>query len=212
MIVDLKQEYRSRGGAPIIDRVDVAIFHKVYFMQCMSCTFCYDVCCHFGVDVDVENMGRILEHAEKLEAFTNTSRDEWFENWRAEDQDFPGGQYTRTRRDTIGCIFLNKTGRGCGLHTFCLTEGLDYHELKPLVSTLFPLTFDNGLLGPSNELKDDSVICAGQGTTLYRGVRDELNYYFGPGLVAELDALEQREGLGSRAESRGPEESSAPPR
>ena len=32
------------------------------------------------------------------------------------------------------------------IHRFCLEEGLDYHTLKPMVSILFPLTFEHGVL------------------------------------------------------------------
>ena len=36
---------------------------------------------------------------------------------------------------------------------------------------------------------DKSLVCAGDGPSLYDGVRGELAYYFGRGLVEELDAL-----------------------
>ena len=63
------------------------------------------------------------------------------------------------------------------------------YALKPLVSTLFPVTFEHGVLTASNELADGSLVCAGDGPTLYAGARDELHYYFGAALVAELDRL-----------------------
>jgi len=56
-----------------------------------------------------------------------------------------------------------------------------------LVSTLFPLTFEQGVLVAAAELADGSLVCAGEGPTLYEGARDELRHYFGAGLVAELD-------------------------
>jgi hypothetical protein len=76
------------------------------------------------------------------------------------------------------------------LHTYALSRGLDYHEVKPLVCSLFPVTFDGGLLHPSNEIEDRSLQCIDDGPTLYRGVRAEIAFYFGPALVAELDELE----------------------
>jgi hypothetical protein len=76
------------------------------------------------------------------------------------------------------------------IHSYALERGIDYHELKPMVSVLFPLTFDYGLLHPSNEIEDRSLQCYGDGPTLYRGVRDEVAYYFGDALVNELDAFE----------------------
>ena len=58
-----------------------------------------------------------------------------------------------------------------------------------MVCSLFPVTFDCGLLHPSNEIVDRSLQCIDDGPTLYRGVRDEIAWYFGAELVAELDAL-----------------------
>jgi hypothetical protein len=58
-----------------------------------------------------------------------------------------------------------------------------------MVSILFPLTFNYGRLEPSSEVLDKSLVCAGEGPSLYDGVREELAYYFGDGLIAELDAL-----------------------
>jgi hypothetical protein len=76
------------------------------------------------------------------------------------------------------------------IHSFALDNGLDYHDLKPMVSVLFPVTFDEGLLHPAAEIDDGSLQCAGDGPTLYRGVRSEIPWYFGHDLVAELDAIE----------------------
>jgi hypothetical protein len=76
------------------------------------------------------------------------------------------------------------------LHSFALEEGIDYHELKPMVASLFPVTFDGGLLHPSNEIHDRSLQCIDDGPTLYQGVRGEIGWYFGNRLLAELDELE----------------------
>jgi hypothetical protein len=77
------------------------------------------------------------------------------------------------------------------LHSYALEKGLDYHELKPMVASLFPVTFDGGLLHPSTEIEDRSLQCIDDGPTLYQGVRSEIEWYFGGALVAELDALEK---------------------
>ena len=34
-----------------------------------------------------------------------------------------------------------------------------------------------------------TLVCAGNGPTLYQGARAELAYYFGSAFIAELDAL-----------------------
>ena len=44
-------------------------------------------------------------------------------------------------------------------------------------------------LRPAVEFEIDDLICQGSGPTLYAATRDEVRYYFGPELVAELDAM-----------------------
>jgi hypothetical protein len=80
------------------------------------------------------------------------------------------------------------------LHSFALDKGLDYHEIKPMVASLFPVTFDGGLLHPSNEIADRSLQCIDDGPSLYTGVRGEIEWYFGQDLVTELDAMEAEPG------------------
>jgi Fe-S-cluster containining protein len=188
----LARAHVARAGAPAIDRVDASIFTHRYFTRCMSCGFCRDWCCTHGVDVDEPNVERILARREPLERFVGTSADRWFTSDLRADPEHPGGRYRRTRVESGACVFLHRESRGCKLHAFCLAEGLDYHELKPMVSSLFPLTFDGGLLHASDEVHDGSLVCLGEGPTLYEGARGELGYYFGEALVAELDSLSKR--------------------
>ena len=61
------------------------------------------------------------------------------------------------------CIFRNAAGRGCTIHAYCLEQGLDYHSLKPMVSVLFPVTFEQGVLTASGEAADGSLVCGGDG-------------------------------------------------
>ena len=190
MIHPLSRPYASRWGAPVVDRVDPAIFRKRYFVQCMQCTYCFDSCCQYGVDVDVTNVARLEAVADDLEAYTGVPRDRWFTGEWTADAEMPGGKNTRTRVEGGACVFRNRAGRGCMIHSFALARGRDYHELKPMVSILFPITFDYGLLHPSNEIEDRSLQCIDDGPSLYRGVRDEIAWYFGDALVSELDALE----------------------
>ena len=77
------------------------------------------------------------------------------------------------------------------LHSYSIERGIDYHEVKPLISCLFPLTYDDGALVPAVEIDDKSLVCLGNGPSLYRGVREEVRYYFGDVLVQELDVMEQ---------------------
>jgi len=190
MVRRLGQEYASIFGAPVLRRVDDGIFLLRYFARCLGCGFCEDACCAHGVDVDEPTVARILERAAALERATGVGRDAWFEPGFVEDVEHPGGRYTRTRVVGGRCVFHASGRRGCLLHAHALESGTDYHELKPMVSALFPLTFDDGLLHPSTEAADGTLVCVAQGPTLYRGARDELGHYFGGALVRELDARE----------------------
>jgi hypothetical protein len=190
VIRPFSRPYPTRWGAPVVDRVDTAIFERRYFMSCMECTYCFDSCCQYGVDVDSENVARLEARAADIEKFTGVPRARWFTDEWVEDREFPGGRQTRTRVEDGACVFRNRKGRGCMLHSYALERGIDYHDVKPMVSALFPLTFDYGLLHPSNEIVDRSLQCIDDGPTLYRGVRDEVDWYFGTELVVELDRFE----------------------
>jgi NAD-dependent dihydropyrimidine dehydrogenase PreA subunit len=183
----LSRSYTCRFGAPVVDRVDTAIFVQRYFMNCMGCDYCHDSCCQYGADVDVENVARVEARAAEIEAFTGIPRSRWWTGVWNDDAEFPGGRQTRTAVEDGACVFRSRAGRGCMLHSFALEKGLDYHELKPLVSSLFPVTFDYGLLHPSNEIADRSLQCIGDGPTLYEGVRSEIERLC-RGEVAESEA------------------------
>jgi hypothetical protein len=189
---DLSRPYAARDGAPVLTQVDSEIFEIRYFTRCMECGFCKDRCCQYGVDVDAENHARILARADAIEPFVGVPRDRWFTGTWTEDREYPGGKNTRTAVENGTCVFKNKNGRGCALHTFSLERGLDYHEIKPFMSSLFPLSFLDGLLCAAEEAFDGELVCLGEGPTVYRGVRDEVVHYFGEELAAELDAMEAR--------------------
>ena len=132
---------------------------------------------------------RILAHVDLLEPIVGLPRERWFVETVVPDDEFPGGGATRTAIVNGGCVFLRRDARGCALHGFALERGEDYHAIKPMVSALFPLTFGSGALLCSEELADESLICAGDGPTAYEMARSELEFYFGGALVAELDLL-----------------------
>ena len=187
-VVRLSREYVCVQGAPVIHSVDEAIFRLRYFTLCMACSFCKDGCCDHGVDIDVANRDRLLALGEDFGVRIAAPRDQWFTADVVSDPEFPSGRYVRTAMRDGACVF-RAPGRGCAIHAYAMEKGIDYHTLKPIVSTLFPATFDYGVLGPSGEVADSSLICAGEGPTVYDGARGELEYYFGPAFVAELDAL-----------------------
>ena len=153
----------------------------------MRCSFCADACCTHGVDVSVVERDRILARADELAPLARAPRERWFVDAVTADPDFPGGAATRTAVVDGACVFLDRGRRGCVIHGALLATGEDYHALKPMVSTLFPVTFGGGTLLCSEELHDGSLVCAGDGPSAYEMARNELAYYFGTELVAELD-------------------------
>lgn len=189
-MLSLPRSFPSRYGVPALHAVDPRIFQLRYFTHCLQCTFCQDWCCQFGVDVDRYHVDRMLARADELEAYTGIPRDRWFTGEVEAEPDSPGGETWRTRTENGACVFLNRHGRGCRLHSFALERGIDYRELKSLVDGLFPLTFEDGVLCPATEAEEHELVCLDTGPTLYRGMRDELRYYFGEELVAALDLLE----------------------
>jgi hypothetical protein len=191
-MVKLGRAYASIHGAPVISAVDPAIFALRYYRDCMACGFCHDACCTHGVDIDVENVARLRALPPDFANSVGTGPEVWFTEGVAADAEFPGGAHLRTRTREGACVFLDRAERGCKIHAYCLANGIDYHLLKPMVSVLFPVTFEHGALVPSSEVADASLICSGAGPTLYEGVRAELAHYFGDGLVLELDALDGR--------------------
>lgn len=189
MALALSRPYCARFGAPVIRRVDPAVFTARYFARCLSCGFCRDACCDHGVDVDIANVGRILAQSEAIARRVGVPSTGWFDPEMVDDPDAPGGAMLRTRAEGGRCVFRSRTGRGCELHAYAVDTGQDYHELKPMVSTLFPITFADGVLCLSEELVDGTLVCGGNGPTAYEAVREELEYYFGREFVEELDAL-----------------------
>ena len=196
-MITLSRAYPCVMGAPVLQAVDPAIFALRYYADCLDCGFCHDACCDHGVDVDVENAARLKSLPEEFHARIGVPAAQWFTTDIIRDVEFPGGAHLRTARRDGACIFRNRAGRGCAIHAYCLETGLDYHLFKPIVSALFPVTFEAGVLTASGEAAEGSLICRGRGPSLYDGARRELLYYFGSGLIAELDGLKRGHDRGS---------------
>ncbi|MBV9330500.1 MAG: hypothetical protein JOZ55_02980 [Alphaproteobacteria bacterium] len=186
----LSRAYPAIAGRPIIEAVDLRIFRLRYFRNCLSCSFCSDQCCRHGVDVDAANAEDLLSLSSEFEALVGHPRSEWFTGPYLDDAEFPSGQYIRTAVNQGYCVFHDARARGCKIHAWCSDSGIDFHSLKPIVSILFPVTFENGVLMPSTEVTDSSLICSGQGDSLFDGARKDLNHYFGEAFVDELDGLQ----------------------
>jgi Fe-S-cluster containining protein len=193
-VIALSRSYPCAMGGPVLNAVDPALFTLRYFTHCLACSFCGDACCDHGVDIDLDNVARLKALPKDFHDRVGAPVGEWFTGEAVADHGFPGGAHLRTSVKNGACVFRNAGGRGCAIHAYCLERKLDYHDYKPMVSVLFPVTFEQGVLTASSEVVDGSLICAGQGPSLYDGSRGELGHYFGTGLLAELDQLKARHG------------------
>jgi Fe-S-cluster containining protein len=189
-ILPLTKEYVS--GNVAISFVQRNIFLKAYFARCLECNFCHDWCCSFGADVDILNVEKIQQRREEILPFVRPPEVEWFESEYTYYEEYAGNQYTRINPQGPRCVFISKDQRGCGLHRYAVSKQMDYHEIKPLVCILFPLSFSEGILSPAPELDDNSLICSGSGESVYQSLRNELEYYFGREFVEELDTMEKK--------------------
>lgn len=192
MLIDLKKPYTCIFGAPVISKIDDEIFRERTFAHCMEFGKCKDSCCSYGVDIDIENIKRLNQYRKELEEYVGIPVDKWFEPEMIDEKEFPGGKYTRTQVHDNKCVFLNRKGPGCLIHKYCLEKGIDVHLLKPMVSLMFPITFDYGVLHASNEITQHFLACyTGNGPTLYEGAKEDLRFYFGDEFIKELDDIEK---------------------
>ena len=202
----LSRAYICRFGAPVITHVDPRLFRLTYFGVCMDCTYCKDACCQYGADTEMPRVAALEQHQAELEQYLGLPRSDWF---REDEEDFgildeieyPGGKYTRTQvaelpegrspHNEWACVFLDPSGRGCRIHRFALERGIDVHTIKPMVCLLFPASFNHAVLCPAYEFEfDDELVCRGPGPTIYSSAKDDIRWYFGDEMIAELDRLE----------------------
>jgi hypothetical protein len=134
---------------------------------------------------------QIHQQKQQILPFIRPSDADWFESDYTYYEEYAGSQYTRINPQGPRCVFISKDQRGCGLHRYALSKQMDYHEIKPLVCILFPLSVGEGILSLAPELDDNSLICSGSGLSAYQGMRSELEHYFGQEFVDELDGMEK---------------------
>jgi Fe-S-cluster containining protein len=187
-ILQMSKSYKSINGLPIISKIDTGIFTNKYLINCMN-SDCNDKCCSYGVDVSGYEIKQIMNYKELLEDYLRISSDDWFSDIIFKDNEYPSGYYRRTKTINGRCVFLNIKGKGCRLHSFAIENGIDYHKIKPMISCLFPITFDNGVLQPSHEIYDKELYCMNAGLPLYDGVKEDIKYYFGLDMFKELDEM-----------------------
>jgi len=160
-----------------------------------------DACCQHGADVRVPEKEAILQRASEIASVLQPGRrspESWFdEREPGHDPEAPLGFVIRTATsdlddETSGCVFLEHTGaRGCGLHVAAQRHGFDPAEIKPLACRLYPLSFEYGRLGLSDDFYRYS--CASSGTTsVYQVMRETLGGTFGEDSLRALDRLDDR--------------------
>lgn len=192
-------------------RVDRAIFTRRVVADCMShaCTQVADegvplakhrplleACCQYGADVDVTERDAILTHAPQLRALLVPAAREapWFTDEVQRDPDYPSGEHVRTAVFEGGCVFLAHDRRGCAIHRAALEGGWDFHQVKPHICRLFPMSYEGDAICISDDYEDYDCADAAGAPTLYRVARDTLAAVFGPALVAALDQVEAEVG------------------
>jgi Fe-S-cluster containining protein len=158
-----------------VNEMDKAIFTKKFPADCLRRNSCHDICCTYGCQVDAAEIDKILLYKRKLELILGIPAEEWFSDKVDYDGDYPSGQCVRTRVYDGKCVFHNRRDRGCTLHQLAIEEGVDQHELKPMVCSLFPVTWNNGCLFVSEYLEE--LPCANQGVSVFEAQKDELHFY-----------------------------------
>jgi Fe-S-cluster containining protein len=189
VILPLSREYVY--GNMAISFVHRDIFLKSYFARCLECSFCHDWCCSFGADIDIHNVEKIQQRREEIQPFVRPADGEWFDADHSYYEEYAGNQYTRIKTQGSRCVFISKDQRGCGLHRYAISQKMDYHDIKPLICILFPLSFEEGILSLAGELEDGSLVCAGSGVSAYQAMKNELAYYFGNECLEELNQVEE---------------------
>jgi Fe-S-cluster containining protein len=189
MIIKLNHEYPSRYKVPIIKYVDDTIFtqHSFCSLNCMK-DKCKDLCCYRGEDISESEIAKIIKYKKQLQPLLTIPLEQCFGLAFTNDEDYPSGSYTRTKVINNKCVFLKD--KGCILHTIAISNGVDFHGIKPISGSLFPVSFNYGLLQPSHEITWNLDDCHTYGKTLYHSARNDLKYYFGDEFISELDTYE----------------------
>ncbi len=193
-------------------RVDRNIFVRRVVADCMShgCVQLADegvalprprplleACCQYGADVDLAERDNILAHAPQIRSLLDVAAQDapWFTTEVQVDPDYPSGQHVRTathqRTDgEVGCVFLAHDRRGCAIHRAALEGGWDFHQVKPHICRLFPMSYEDDAICISDDYEDYDCADAAGAPTLYRVARPTLDAVFGAELVAALDRVE----------------------
>jgi Fe-S-cluster containining protein len=179
---------KSKTGQIEIRGVEENIFNARCVPDCLKFDVCRDVCCSYGCDISRAETARILERKEELEKLLKVPVTRWFKKHWTKDEDFPSGEFVRSRVHGGKCVFYAHELRGCMLHRFAVKEGFDPHLIKPMVCFMFPATWQSGSLLVAGFLSE--LPCDAKGTTVFESQKQEIKCYFGGEIVKELEGLE----------------------
>jgi Fe-S-cluster containining protein len=170
------------------------VFKTRYEKDC-SMSNCRGRCCVDGVDLDIVERDRIIEHANLIQPCMDETQDRnpqnWFETTHP-DADFSSGECATTSLKENGCVFLNKDGR-CVVHIAesQMSQGFGY--LKPFFCRAFPVCIVNGTLCVDDEQCPDEHKCCGPvkngPLTILDVCAAELEFMLGANGLAELRTM-----------------------
>jgi Fe-S-cluster containining protein len=206
---------------PRFRRAQKAIFTRRVVADCMQhqCVMVADegvplaaprplleACCQYGADVDLRERDAIMEHAAQIGALLTPGAREapWFTDEVQDDPDYPSGQHVRTATFEGGCVFLSHDRRGCAIHRSALEAGWDFHQVKPHICRLFPLSYEDDAFCLSDDFVDYDCADRAGAPSVYRVARETIAAVFGPELVAALDATEALAGATPPADASAP--------
>jgi Fe-S-cluster containining protein len=203
-----------RINHPVVQLVDPDIFRFSFAPDCMSHACAVepdaedcdkpgvqlDACCRYGADVDLFERDRIRAKADLIAPLLRPElRDpaRWFNEKEPEESESPSGWVVRTGKQDPSkeaglCVFLGHDKRGCAIHRAAFEQGFPPESIKPAVCRLYPIAYGEGELGLADDFDWYSCGHHEGGPSVYRVMRDEIALQYGPDLIAELDAAENK--------------------
>jgi len=172
-------------------KVGEDIFTTRYAKGC-SMSNCRGRCCADGVELDLAERDRILEHAHLIQPHMDETQDRNPANWFTKtkpDSDFPSGECDTTALKENGCNFLNKDGY-CTVQIAESKAPAGFGYLKPFFCRAFPVCILNGTLCIDDEQCPEEHKCCGPVKNGPLSIIDicafELEYMVGADGLAEL--------------------------
>jgi hypothetical protein len=227
------EEKRARGDLVKVGTVWVdvtTIIDKPYSCDSVVCSpgtrkRGHQSCCaELSAEITPREVKRLAPHFEGVSAFLAKADPKWAKKPRAFDDCFGPDEDNRwqlnlQKRDKR-CVFSFIDDRGgilCGIHGYCLEKGLDVHEVKPHLCSVFPMVVvdlmddtmflsvldkENGPLIGFSSYKELACL-HGEKTfgalhtnapAFYESQRSTLTHLFGARFLDDLDDLATKRG------------------